>query len=1073
MHRFKLAEESEATAQGLRVELEAAQASNGAGGSEDASVLLQQELASAKASLAQTHTELEEANAALRASEAAAAVAGADAGQAEEVTQAASAAELESAKASLAEVQAELEAAQAASAAAASAASEPEADAAQEYTESDSDDDDEEPPPAQQQADTGLQQELDSAKASLVRMQADFEVQTAAAETAKKAFEDEHDEMVLDHMKLKTQVQSLNVQLEENSVKANKGHEVAHGHREKEPSAMQTIEHSLENLVHNAADDIIHPSHFLHGHHRGNSATTAAAAAPEPVAAEAVPGLVLELELSKPGPLGLKFRRSEAGKTIVLGMNPGSQSATHPSAEQILPGLVLVVVGGRDMRKMDYKSVLTAVRSSPRPLRLGFMAPDEDEKVEATFTEPGSLGLKLQPNKRTGQAEVLGMNQGTQATQHPQISVGIFIDSVAGVSVAGQTYQGVLGMIKKGGRPLTMTFVPGVQKPRPAMVSPKAAGRPGGDAGMRVVVPRGDWELAKEREINTKLRSELQALKRAQQDSAGPELAVVFTEPGSLGICFTPNKHTGKPEVLGMNAGTQAENHPQISIGAILTSIGGATVAGQSYSEVITMIRAGGRPFQMTFLPAAPSFASPPAGDGTTPSARSPRVEPSSLANLEVQELTTERARREKAESRSKALADVALRLREDIARADVKLQKQEAEFMVELEKAGKAMADAADKVAVARSSLPPPLPPDAEAEVGPVSVTFREPGALGMRFGSRDEQIELVHINDSSQASRHTQLHAGLVVHTVRGVACAGKSYHEVLKMIKLPQRPHVITFRPAVTVSFVEPGSLGLKFCHNPATGNVEVLQINPGTQAETHPQIVPGLVLQAIGATIVKGTSYSDVIALINASGRPLAMSFMCGGTVSSSPRRLASPRSREKVEALRQARAARSASPPGMRVVVPRGDWKGTAAANVALKLQKDEEDAVVRSPRAAAPPPAEFFTPPGSPTAARVDPAEVAKLVELQVVQVLAEEKRAQEAKYRAELDALSAELQRTEKLHTAQLAAAAQLEQRWRDSVREAQSKRRKLSPQSGPEEDGGDEEVFVCYLCQKGVHNL
>jgi serine phosphatase RsbU (regulator of sigma subunit) len=81
---------------------------------------------------------------------------------------------------------------------------------------------------------------------------------------------------------------------------------------------------------------------------------------------------------------------------------------------------------------------------------------------------------------------------------------------------------------------------------------------------------------------------------------------------------------------------------------------------------------------------------------------------------------------------------------------------------------------------------------------------------------------------------------------------------------------------------------------------------------------------------------------------------------------------------------------------------------------------------------------------------------------------------AKEAKYRAELDALSAELQRKEKSHSAELAAAAQLEQRWRDSVREAQRMRRELSPQAGPEEDSAEDgEVFVCYLCQKGVHNL
>ena len=53
------------------------------------------------------------------------------------------------------------------------------------------------------------------------------------------------------------------------------------------------------------------------------------------------------------------------------------------------------------------------------------------------------------------------MNPGTQAERHSQLSAGLILQSVAGASVAGKGYQEVLGMIKAGGRPLSMTFAPG------------------------------------------------------------------------------------------------------------------------------------------------------------------------------------------------------------------------------------------------------------------------------------------------------------------------------------------------------------------------------------------------------------------------------------------------------------------------------------------------------------------------------------------------------------------------------------------------------------------------------------
>ena len=90
------------------------------------------------------------------------------------------------------------------------------------------------------------------------------------------------------------------------------------------------------------------------------------------------------------------------------------------------------------------------------------------------------------------------------------------------------------------------------------------------------------------------------------------------------------------------------------------------------------------------------------------------------------------------------------------------------------------------------------------------------------------------------------------------------------------------------SVTVTFTEAGTLGLKFTPNKQTGNIELLAVNPGTQAERHPQLKAGLILRSVAGASVSGKSYQEVLGLIKAGGRPLEMSFVPGGTVASSPR-----------------------------------------------------------------------------------------------------------------------------------------------------------------------------------------
>ena len=78
-------------------------------------------------------------------------------------------------------------------------------------------------------------------------------------------------------------------------------------------------------------------------------------------------------------------------------------------------------------------------------------------------------------------------------------------------------------------------------------------------------------------------------------------------------------------------------------------------------------------------------------------------------------------------------------------------------------------------------------------------------------------------------------------------------------------------------VEVTFLEAGSIGIKFVDNPHTKVVQIRAINPGTQAERHSVLQAGMVLRSVGGTSVVGRSYKDTIDIIKAQGRPLACRF----------------------------------------------------------------------------------------------------------------------------------------------------------------------------------------------------
>eukprot|EP01044_Picomonas_judraskeda_P001193 COSAG03_NODE_66_length_15090_cov_6.646455_1_plen_574_part_10 len=562
----------------------------------------------------------------------------------------------------------------------------------------------------------------------------------------------------------------------------------------------------------------------------------------------------------RPGALGLALIEDPAG-VVIQTVRPNSLAAEMP---ELHSGMVLRTFQPADKNEaqttdgMAYTAVLGMLKGSPRPLRLGF-----DEKVQqtvpVTFTEAGTLGLKFTPNQQTGNVELLQVNPGTQAEKHSQLSAGLILRSVGGSSVAGKNYQEVLGMIKAGGRPLSMMFSPGgtvASSPRasPKTAAPRKPARPvdeteglTGKAAQKAlqdhIMKSGTGDVKK---IDRLRRASLQPDSKAptgqtaqndaaalmaaamaeideeEDDAAGEpnpqggsgSVSVTFTEAGTLGLKFTPNKQTGNIELLQVNPGTQAEKHSQLSAGLILRSVGGSSVAGKNYQEVLGMIKAGGRPLSMTFSPGGTVASSPIA---------------------------------------AKLLSGGA-----------------------------------------------------------PLSVTFTSTGPLGLKFSPHrvTNDLQLLSVNPGSQAEQFTQLVPGLVVASIGGKQSTGIGYDAALNAIKAGGRPLTLTFMPGsisprakspvagspasaatggqgtVAVTFTEAGTLGLKFTPNQQTGNVELLQVNPGTQAEKHSQLSAGLILRSVGGSSVAGKNYQEVLGMIKAGGRPLSMTFSPGGTVASS-------------------------------------------------------------------------------------------------------------------------------------------------------------------------------------------
>ena len=76
-----------------------------------------------------------------------------------------------------------------------------------------------------------------------------------------------------------------------------------------------------------------------------------------------------------------------------------------------------------------------------------------------TFRQAGALGLSLAESRRCGAVEVLSVQAGTQAVQHPELRPGLLVAAVGEREVSSLGYEEVFHLMGCScARPLTVRF---------------------------------------------------------------------------------------------------------------------------------------------------------------------------------------------------------------------------------------------------------------------------------------------------------------------------------------------------------------------------------------------------------------------------------------------------------------------------------------------------------------------------------------------------------------------------------------------------------------------------------------
>ena len=173
----------------------------------------------------------------------------------------------------------------------------------------------------------------------------------------------------------------------------------------------------------------------------------------------------------------------------------------------------------------------------------------EGGRVQATFTQPGSLGMKFKVLKSNGGGErvrVESVKRGTAAATLDLLGPGLLLAMVDTVDVRARSYDEAIGLVKAAGRPVVLTF---------------------------------------------------------EQQGGGP-MAVRFEQEGALGIKFATDSN-GRLAVDSIREGTVAAAMPQLERGLVLLSLSSAvgtmSVVGLSKKEALAELKAASRPLELVF----------------------------------------------------------------------------------------------------------------------------------------------------------------------------------------------------------------------------------------------------------------------------------------------------------------------------------------------------------------------------------------------------------------------------------------------------------------------------------------
>eukprot|EP00656_Telonema_subtile_P038722 TRINITY_DN4392_c0_g2_i12.p1 TRINITY_DN4392_c0_g2~~TRINITY_DN4392_c0_g2_i12.p1 ORF type:complete len:751 (+),score=201.14 TRINITY_DN4392_c0_g2_i12:117-2369(+) len=262
----------------------------------------------------------------------------------------------------------------------------------------------------------------------------------------------------------------------------------------------------------------------------GSSPTTELVAAPTEAPAAAAGGL--QHTWTTPGSLGLKLKQRGPAKESPDGVIVSE--ITNPEVPAKLKGLVLETIGGENVLGSSYDEVIKKVKGAGRPLTITFCdeesaaaaassapaaslacapacaeaaAPAEAEApagTEHTWTEPGSLGLKLAPIGTSRQSPGGVIVSEITNSEVPAKLQGLVLETIGGENVLESSYDEVFSKVKAGGRPLTIAFawseaaaavlsaLEAATPPTPAPAAPAApAAAPSGLFGQSAAPPAG------------------------------------------------------------------------------------------------------------------------------------------------------------------------------------------------------------------------------------------------------------------------------------------------------------------------------------------------------------------------------------------------------------------------------------------------------------------------------------------------------------------------------------------------------------------------------------------------------